>query len=62
MSTLKVSDRYGGIFPYAFAQKRATLRGPESEDRDSNVLTTKSRRSTTSNYKSSIKILATKLD
>jgi len=45
-----------------FAQKRANLRGPESENRDSNALTSISRRSTTSNFRSSIKVLATKLD
>jgi len=50
------------FFHMLFAQKRETLRVPESEDRDSNALTTKSLRSTTSNYKSSIRILATNLD
>ena len=51
------------VFPHMlFAPKRATLRGPESEDRDSNALTTKSRQSTMSNFSSSIKVLAMKLD
>jgi hypothetical protein len=45
-----------------FAQKRATLRWAELEDRDSNALTTKSRRSTTYNFSSSIEVLATTLD
>jgi hypothetical protein len=46
------------FFCMLFAQKRATLRGSESEDRDSNALIN-SRQSTTSNFRSSIKFLAT---
>ena len=60
--TLKGSDSYGGIFPYALCAERATLRWPESADRDLNALTTKPRRSTASKFKSSVKALAIKLD
>jgi len=61
-SILKGSDRYSGIFHAFFEQKRTTLRGAESEDRYSNALTTKFRRSTTPNFRSPTIDLATKLD
>jgi hypothetical protein len=41
------------FFHMLFAQKRATLRGPKSEGRDPNALTTKSLRSGTYNFTSS---------
>jgi hypothetical protein len=56
------SNSYGGISHVLIAQKRATLRGLESEERDSNTLPTKSRQSTTSSFRSSIKTLAMNLD
>ena len=60
--TLKAMIGTVVFFHMLFAQKSANLRGPESEDRYWNALTTKSRRSTTSNFKSSIKFLAKNLD
>jgi hypothetical protein len=50
------------LFHIILALKRATRRGFELEDRDSNALTVKSRQSTTSNLRSSIKVLALNLD
>lgn len=51
MSTSKAVIGTVVFFHMLFAQKHATLRGPESEDHDLNALTTKSRQSTTSNFR-----------
>jgi hypothetical protein len=50
------------LFHILFAQKHATQSGLDSEAGDSNALTTKSRRSHTSNFRSLIKFLVLKLD